>query len=365
MEASLDIQEYLATGVEDILKDAFRSTLKNPKETLYLIKFSKHAKNATKIRQEYSKNGRNIPAFLIASITSRCNLHCKGCYSRANDACSDDEAVNQLSAEEWEYIFSQAKDLGISFIVLAGGEPLLRQDVIQKAKDYPEILFPIFTNGTLINDDHMKLFDKHRNLVPVFSIEGDARLTDSRRGEGVYNKLADTMEMMRKKNMIFGTSITFTKRNLPELLSDEFIDNLHDLGCKVVFFIEYVPVNSETVELAPTDSERELLFEEISRLRNQYQDMLFMSFPGDEKASGGCLAAGRGFFHINSHGGAEPCPASPYSDVNVKDATLLEVLDSRLFRALRDEGILISEHEGGCVLFENKDDVERILSRVD
>ena len=129
-----------------------------------------------------------------------------------------------------------------------------------------------------------------------------------------------------------------------------------------MFFIEYVPINRQTVDLAPSDEERELLFNEITRLRKQYQDMLFMSFPGDEKTSGGCLAAGRGFFHINSHGGAEPCPASPYSDVNVKDMTLLEVLNSKLFKSLRDNGLLIDDHEGGCVLFEHKEDVERILN---
>ena len=91
--------------------------------------------------------------------------------------------------------------------------------------------------------------------------------------------------------------------------------------------------------------------------------MLFMSFPGDEKKSGGCLAAGRGFFHINSHGGAEPCPASPYSDINVRDTSLMEALNSNLFKSLRDGGILMDEHEGGCVLFEHKDEVERLLEK--
>ena len=133
-------------------------------------------------------------------------------------------------------------------------------------------------------------------------------------------------------------------------------------GCKVIFFIEYVPVNEETIELAPDDDERDLLLDELELLRKEYDDMLFLSFPGDEKTSGGCLAAGRGFFHINSHGGAEPCPASPYSDINVRDSSLLEALDSKLFKSLRDGGILLDDHEGGCVLFEHKDEVERILN---
>ena len=360
-EDNLDIQQYLANGVENILKDAMKVSFKNPRETLFLLRFSRHAKRATKIRQEYSSKGKNIPAFLIASITSSCNLHCTGCYSRANDSCSDGEPLNQLTGEEWEDIFAQAKDIGISFIVLAGGEPLLREDVIIKAGKFPEILFPIFTNGTLLGEDYLKLFDKNRNLVPIMSIEGNEAVTDSRRGQGVYNALAGAMDRMRDKNIIFGASLTFTKGNLSSLVSDEFIEGLHDFGCRVVFFIEYVPVNRLTVDLAPSDEERDLLFNELDRLRREYGDMIFLSFPGDERQSGGCLAAGRGFFHINSHGGAEPCPASPYSDINVRDTSLLDALDSKLFKSLRNGGILMDNHEGGCVLFEHEEDVKRLL----
>ena len=363
MENEFNLQDYLAGGVEVIIKDALRASIKNPKEILFLRRFAKSCKKATEIRQKHDENGQNIPAFLIASITSSCNLHCTGCYSRANDACSDEAPLNQLSGEEWGDIFQQAKELGISFIVLAGGEPMIRHDVIDKASDYPEILFPIFTNGTMLNDNYLKLFDKNRNLVPILSIEGDEEITDSRRGEGVYSKLVDSMKLMKKNNIIFGASLTFTKGNLSTLLSDEFIAGLHDFGCKVIFFIEYVPVNGETINLAPSDSERELLFNEINRLRDDYDDMLFLSFPGDEKTSGGCLAAGRGFFHINSHGGAEPCPASPYSDINVKETSILEALNSRLFKSLRDGDLLMDDHDGGCVLFEHEDDVIRLLNQ--
>ena len=238
---------------------------------------------------------------------------------------------------------------------------MLREDVITKATQFPEILFPIFTNGTIMNDDYLKLFDRNRNLVPIFSIEGDEADTDSRRGEGVYSQLIKSMDLMKKKDLIFGASVTFTRGNLDALIRDDFINYLYELGCKVVFFIEYVPVNQETVDLAPGDEEREMLLERLDYLREKYMDMLFLSFPGDEKTSGGCLAAGRGFFHINSQGGAEPCPASPYSDINVKDASLLEVLDSKLFKSLRDGGLLLDDHEGGCVLFQHKDEVERLL----
>lgn len=361
MENKFDIQEYLAKGAENIVKNAISATLKNPKETLFLAKFIKNSRKASKIRKEYSKKDINIPAFLIASITSRCNLHCAGCYSRANDSCSDDIAQNQLTADDWEDIFKQSKDLGINFIVLAGGEPLIREDVILKACEFPEILFPVFTNGTLLNDDYFNLIDKNRNIVPVLSIEGNEDLTDSRRGDGVYSKLIESMRYMKDNNLIFGASITVTKDNISYAFSEKFISNLYELGCKVLFFIEYVPVDINARELSITDTQRDYLLNEISNLRETYTDMLFMSFPGDEKESGGCLAAGRGFFHINSHGGAEPCPASPYSDINVKETSILKALESNLFKSLRSNGLLMDYHEGGCVLFEHEKEVQKIL----
>ena len=98
------------------------------------------------------------------------------------------------------------------------------------------------------------------------------------------------------------------------------------------------------------------------RARENFGEMIFVSFPGDEKGSGGCIAAGRGFFHINSHGGAEPCPFSPYSDVNVRDTSLREAIRSKLFALLRDKDILADDHVGGCVLFEKRELVEEQLA---
>ena len=90
--------------------------------------------------------------------------------------------------------------------------------------------------------------------------------------------------------------------------------------------------------------------------------MVFVSFPGDEKSSGGCIAAGRGFFHINSHGGAEPCPFSPYSDINVRDTSLREAVNSKLFKSLIEDGLLEDDHKGGCILFEKRD---RVIDYID
>ena len=359
-QRDFDLQEYLAKGVEHVVTDALKAAWKDPKESAFLLRFAAASRAASKKRMAAEERGEHIPSYLIASITSQCNLHCEGCYSRCNHATVDTAPVAQLSTEEWARIFDEADELGLSFILLAGGEPMLRRDVIEAAGKKQNILFPIFTNGTFIDRRYFELFDRCRNLLPVMSIEGERELTDARRGKGIYDKLIANMDEFRRRGLIFGASVTVTTENLQEVSSDAFLQKLSDRGCKAVIFVEYVPVTEEGRELAPGDPERAYLRAEIARLRAERPEMVYISFPGDEKSSGGCVAAGRGFFHINSHGGAEPCPFSPYSDVNVRDSSLREAMNSGLFRALRDNGHLLEDHVGGCVLFEKRELVEKL-----
>ena len=361
MDEKFDIQEYMTRGVERVVSDAVKATLKDPRESAFMVKFASASRAASKKRKKAEDKGEHIPPFLIASITSKCNLHCAGCYSRCNHATVDSEPVAQLTDEEWGSIFKEADDLGISFILLAGGEPMLRRGVITAAAGTQNILFPIFTNGTFIDDKYLELFDKNRNLVPVISIEGEKEITDARRGEGIYDRLISNMNKLHDKGLIFGASVTVTTQNIEEVTTEHFLKTLSDRGCKAVIFVEFVPVTDDSTELAPKDREREYLASKIGQLRRTHPEMVYISFPGDEKSSGGCVAAGRGFFHINSHGGAEPCPFSPYSDVNIRNTSLKDALHSPLFKALRDGDILRDDHEGGCVLYEKRELVEGLL----
>ena len=362
MNESFDLQEHIAKGVERIVADTLKATLRDPKESAFMVRFAAAAGRATKRRMELEKEGLHVPSFLIASITSACNLHCAGCYSRCSEATVDTEPVRQLSAEEWAGIFREAGSLGVSFIMLAGGEPLLRWDVIEAAGGMKDILFPIFTNGTYMDDAAFALIDRCRNLVPVLSIEGGREITDSRRGEGVYDRLIAAMDRLHAHGLLFGASITVTTENIREVTSPAFMETLVSRGCKLAIFIEFVPVTEESAHLAPGDAERAYLFEASQALRRTFPELVALDFPGDEKADGGCMAAGRGFFHINSHGGAEPCPFSPYSDVNVRELGVRGALRSPLFTALRDRGLLDNEHVGGCVLYGQREEVQRILA---
>ncbi len=263
MQGAFDLQNYLTAGVERIVSEAVRATLKNPKESAFMLRFSAASVAASKKRRKAGDRGEHIPPFLIASITSSCNLHCAGCYSRCNHATVDSEPVKQLTDDEWQNVFDEAEQLGISFILLAGGEPMLRRGVIEAAGKRQNILFPIFTNGTYLDEKYLELFGKCRNLVPIMSIEGDREHTDERRGKGIYDKLISNMDEIKKRGLIFGASVTVTTKNYRQVTSQEFLGSLSERGCKAVIFVEYVPVIGQSKELAPTDTEREFMQSEM------------------------------------------------------------------------------------------------------
>jgi MoaA/NifB/PqqE/SkfB family radical SAM enzyme len=356
VKSKFDIEQYLSDGVEDLVKGAIKASLKNPKESAFLARYMISAKRSANLRHQYEEKGEHIPSFLIASITSECNLRCKGCYAHVNQNCQKSE---QMSFAQWHHIFDEAADLGVAMILLAGGEPLMERDVIMSAASSKNIIFPIFTNATMIDGDYLKLFDKNRNLVPVISIEGNEQQTDARRGIGIFNKTLETIKTLNNEGLLFGVSITVTTENLSTVTDTAYINWLRDLGCKFTIFVEYVPI--ELREMALDENEREGLRNQVEHLRMQFSDMILISFPGDEKETGGCLAAGRGFFHINPTGGVEPCPFSPYSDTSLREHSIRDALKSPLFERLRSEGMLEQDHIGGCLLFEHESEVQAML----
>jgi MoaA/NifB/PqqE/SkfB family radical SAM enzyme len=167
------------------------------------------------------------------------------------------------------------------------------------------------------------------------------------------------MEKLKAMGVLFGASITVTSQNLTAVTGEATISSLCEKGCKAIVFVEYVPVEKQ--ELALTEEDRRVLAGKVNELRAR-EKMIMISFPGDEAESGGCLAAGRGFFHISASGNAEPCPFYPYADTNLKNVSLQEALRSPLFRRLKDEGILLREHMGGCVLFDQTEYARVLLA---
>lgn len=358
-----DLAQFMTDNLRSLVQTGYRSVLSNPREARFALQLQRTMARGDRHRKKTLKEeGLAVPPFLICSIATTCNLSCKGCYARSNGIAGDTPTKPTLSAEEWHSIFEEAVEMGFSVALLAGGEPLTRRDLLDGIASVKDMLFPVFTNGTLIGPQYIDFFKKHLNVLPVISLEGDAMATNARRGRGVHERAMLSMQRLRDAGLFFGTSITVTTKNKAAVTSAEYVEQLHTLGCKLIFYVEYVPIDAGTEHLAFGDEDVQWMEKTVDHLRHERQDMIFVSFPGDEKLLDGCMAAGRGFFHIGPDGAAEPCPFSPHSDTNASRDGLRAALKSPLFSRLRDASALSWEHTGGCTLYEHRDEVEALLA---
>jgi MoaA/NifB/PqqE/SkfB family radical SAM enzyme len=344
------------TNIRRFFGDALRIRLTNPGMALFLTRTLWRQRRAAGMRRSWAEQGVHVPPFMIASVTNRCNLHCKGCYAQAQDRAREPE----LSTARLSQVIAEAQDLGVSIILLAGGEPLTRPDLLDITARFPGIVFPLFTNGLLLDQAAIAKLRRQRHVVPVLSLEGCAEETDDRRGAGVYRHLTDAMGTLKQAGVFFGTSTTVTTANLRMVASDDYVDMLYRSGCRLFFWIEYVPVQPGTEILELGEEERQWLAQRLEALRRRLP-ALFVAFPGDEEQYGGCLAAGRGFVHLSPSGRLEPCPFSPYADISVAETPLMEALRSPLLRAIREADGELRETRGGCALWEKRDWVASLL----
>lgn len=348
-ENEFDFNRILNNSLNIFFKNALRVALTHPRQAAFFVQTLRWQRKAAKTRLNWEKKGVHVPPIIVLSVTSRCNLHCKGCYHQALRTSSESE----LSDERLGRLIAEAKELGVSFIVLGGGEPLTRPIVLDVAKSYPGILFLMFTNGLLIDDAVLEKMAAKRNVVPLISLEGNQNGTDERRGTGVYESALKSVAKMKKKGIFWGTSLTMTRFNFADITDQNFLANMVEAGCRLFMLVEYTPVKEGTENWILTKEQRLELLEKRNSFRKKYP-ALFIALPWDEEEIGGCLSSGRGFIHISADGNVEPCPFVPYSDTNVKRVSLKEALQSSLLRTIRENHDQLKETQG-CALWEKRE----------
>lgn len=330
---------------------------KMPTRLPFFVRTLKSQQAAAKTRVKLSSEGLEVPPILIISITRSCNLNCSGCYSKLLHKDSGDE----LSPQRLREILSEAEALGTSIVLLAGGEPLVRKEILEVAAGFPKLIFPIFTNGLLLDSDYTRFFAKNPHLIPVISLEGGKAETDFRRGEGVYQNFSAVIKELNTQHIFWGISVTLTAGNFSQVLSEDFGKAMLALGCRLFFYVEYVPVAADSEAMLLSEAQKAEVQPRVDILMEKLPGM-FIAFPGDEDQYEGCLAAGRGFMHINPNGRVEPCPFAPFSDTDLRFGTLKEALQSRFLSEIRNNHQLLKEGKGGCALWANKEWVKELES---
>jgi MoaA/NifB/PqqE/SkfB family radical SAM enzyme len=295
---------------------ALRAMLRNLYSGVFVHRGGTSAKDRFRAR-----HGQTPGDFLVISPGKACNLRCVGCY--ANSGAHREK----LDWATFERTVREAHDeWGTRVFVISGGEPLAWRDgqrsVLDLAERFPDCFFVTYTNGTLVDDAVARRLGRLGNVSAALSIEGMRERTDARRGAGVFDKVLAAMERLRREGVITGVSLTATRLNSDEILSDEVVETFFDgLGASYAFVFHYMPMGrSFTLDLMMTPEQRLRLFERVWWLvRNRH--LFITDFWNSATATNGCLAAGRagGYFHVNWNGDVSPCVFFPYTPVNVRD----------------------------------------------
>ena len=316
--------------------------------------------NGTKtIRKMREINKCNIPWLILMDPTSACNLHCKGCW-----AAEYGNKLN-LTFEELDGIVTQGKKLGIYFYMMTGGEPLVRKaDVIKLCDKHQDVAFHCYTNGTLVDQAFCDEMKRVGNLTLSISLEGFEDTNDFRRGDGVYKKVINAMELLHENGLIYGISVCYTTKNLETVTSDEFFDLLIEKGARFAWYFHLMPVGMDaTPDLMPTKEQREYIYHRIREVRAKEggKEIFVMDFQNDGEFVGGCIAGGRNYCHINPKGDVEPCVFIHYSGANIREKSLIECLKQPLFMAYRDNQPFNNNHLRPCPMLENPEILQRMV----
>ncbi len=289
-----------------------------------LIKYSFANKELTFDKKEKFKEKYGVlpPTFITFAPSQKCNLQCIGCYasSVANAPTLSFDIVDKVVDEVYN-------EWGNRFMTITGGEPFMYEDkgktLFNIYKKYPNMFFLVYTNGTLITKQIARKLAELGNVTPAISLEGWEKETDERRGRGVYKRILESMENLRQAGVLFGVSITSTKKNINTLLDDKFYEFLfEEQGASYMWQFQLMPIGkgNQVKELMITPEQRVKLYKKWASLLEKKQYCI-ADFWNSGVLSDGCIAFGRhgGYLYIDWNGNIMPCVFVPYSQDNIKD----------------------------------------------
>jgi MoaA/NifB/PqqE/SkfB family radical SAM enzyme len=355
------IRDALMEGEDSVASQIFKRVmsqldgvlLRKVAKTLFIQGILESANKRDAFQNKY---GFRPPFTMVISPTMRCNLRCKGCYAGLYPQ------KEGLELSLLDRIMNEAKEIGIHFIAFSGGEPLTRKDdLFTLMERHSDMYFMFYTNGTLIDKEVAKRLRTLGNAGAMISMEGFREATDSRRGPGTFDRIMSAMDALRDEGVGFGASLTITRQNAYSLLTDEFVDFLIQRGVLVVWLFLFMPVGKDPdVSLMPTPEQREFIRQRDKAIRAS-KPIFIADFWNDAPSVGGCIAGGRQYLHINANADVEPCVFTHFSVDNIRDKSLVQVLNSQLFRTIRSKQPYSENLLTPCMIIDHPDIYRQVV----
>jgi radical SAM protein with 4Fe4S-binding SPASM domain len=172
---------------------------------------------------------RELSAPLVAhfAVTYRCNLACPFCYSESHP-----QRESEPAADMRVRIVERLAEWGVFEVALGGGEPTI-------LSDFPELLAAIrrqgmvpnvTTNGVLKSAKIVDVLAEHAGTVHLSADRSE--LLDAARGEGISDRIRETVQRLSALHVHWGVNLLLTPHNAPSL--DRSLLELQELGAGAV-----------------------------------------------------------------------------------------------------------------------------------
>jgi len=176
------------------------------------LRYGRDSKSLPSHLLQFSKDKKPV---IVWNITKRCNLKCVHCYAQAKL-----NATDQISTEQAKEILKDLAGFGVPVVLFSGGEPLMREDLVELAKYAVELGMRavISTNGTLITRQKARELKQVGLSYVGISIDGMEEVHDNFRGvKGAFKKAMEGVYNCQQEGLKVGLRFTINKRNYTEI----------------------------------------------------------------------------------------------------------------------------------------------------
>lgn len=265
-----------------------------------------------------------VPISGTFELTPRCNLSCRMCYIRMTPEEMKSRG-RELTAREWICLGEQATQAGMRFLLLTGGEPMLRPDFsdIYSAMSQMGLSISINTNGTVLENPIRKLLEKRPPGQLNVTLYGPKEATYAALcgNASAFAKVMDTLRWARDVGILLNVNVTVTPWNLDQIPQLEALAQRENLRLRLTFYnfppsrrnekTDFLRFSPEEAGRLIAQREYRLQGAESLGARANYivKSMLRPETQTPEAPEGACIRcyAGRSQFWIAWNGEMTPC----------------------------------------------------------
>ena len=161
-----------------------------------------------------------IPIAGNFELTARCNFNCPMCYVHMTQEQLKASGREELTAQQWLEIARAAKDRGMVFALLTGGEPLVRKDFFEIYDGMREmgIMISINSNGSMLKGDVLEHFLEAPPVRFNISLYGGSNETYRKMcGLSAYDQVKENIRRLRQAGVDVSLNLSITPYNKDDL----------------------------------------------------------------------------------------------------------------------------------------------------